>query len=96
MDIYSLASSTHSVIEYLERIDPQAAEAARMRYSCFDRCRAANIRPPTPQLIQCWAWDWSEGPRAPNEDLKALSSYEHELNLIAERASGASSAPFCY
>lgn len=37
MDIYSLASSTHSVIEYLQKIDSQAAEAARKRYSCFDR-----------------------------------------------------------
>lgn len=47
MDIYSLASSTHSVIEYLERIDPQAAEAARMRYSCFDRCIRGSQYPLT-------------------------------------------------
>jgi erythromycin esterase-like protein len=36
LDLYSLYTSIAEVIAYLERIDPQAAERARRRYSCFD------------------------------------------------------------
>ena len=36
LDLYSLHSSMKSVLDYLEKVDPNAAEAARNRYSCFD------------------------------------------------------------
>ncbi len=36
IDLYSLYTSVQEVIEYLERIDPDAAERARTRYSCFE------------------------------------------------------------
>jgi erythromycin esterase len=36
LDVYSLWDSMHAVIEYLERIDPALARAARRAYSCFD------------------------------------------------------------
>lgn len=36
LDLYSLYSSIHAVIAYLEKNDPQAAAAARQRYGCFD------------------------------------------------------------
>lgn len=36
MDLYSLFASMHEVLAYLQRVDPQAAERARYRYSCFD------------------------------------------------------------
>jgi erythromycin esterase-like protein/predicted phosphoribosyltransferase len=36
LDLYSLNSSIHEVIAYLERVDPGAAARARERYSCFD------------------------------------------------------------
>ena len=36
LDVYSLWDSMASVVEYLERIDPAAAKAARRAYSCFD------------------------------------------------------------
>lgn len=36
MDLYSLQSSIASVLRYLERVDPRAAERARGRYSCFE------------------------------------------------------------
>jgi erythromycin esterase-like protein len=36
LDLYSLHGSMEAVIEYLERTDPEAAERARRRYSCFD------------------------------------------------------------
>jgi erythromycin esterase len=37
LDVYSLWESMASVIEYLERIDPDAAREARRNYGCFDR-----------------------------------------------------------
>jgi erythromycin esterase-like protein len=37
LDLYSLNRSTECVIDHLERIAPEEAEAARLRYSCFDR-----------------------------------------------------------
>jgi erythromycin esterase-like protein/predicted phosphoribosyltransferase len=36
MDLYSLFTSMHEVLAYLDRIDPEAAQRARYRYSCFD------------------------------------------------------------
>jgi erythromycin esterase-like protein len=36
MDLYSLHTSIAVVLEYLGRIDPDAARRARYRYSCFD------------------------------------------------------------
>lgn len=35
LDVYSLGESIHAVIDYLERVDPHAAEAARRRYACL-------------------------------------------------------------
>lgn len=36
MDLYSLFTSMHEVLDYLQRTDPEAAQRARYRYSCFD------------------------------------------------------------
>lgn len=36
LDLYSLHSSMEAVLEYLEKIDPEAAKRARYRYSCFE------------------------------------------------------------
>jgi protein-L-isoaspartate(D-aspartate) O-methyltransferase len=35
LDLYSLYSSIRSVLEYLDRVDPRAAEVARRRYGCL-------------------------------------------------------------
>ncbi len=35
LDVYSLDESIHAVLDYLDRIDPQAAAAARARYGCL-------------------------------------------------------------
>lgn len=35
MDMYSLHTSAAAVIEYLEKVDPTAAQKARQRYGCF-------------------------------------------------------------
>jgi erythromycin esterase-like protein len=36
LDLYSLNASIRSVITYLDKVDPAAADRARARYSCFD------------------------------------------------------------
>ncbi|HEY0429431.1 MAG TPA: erythromycin esterase family protein [Pyrinomonadaceae bacterium] len=36
LDLYSLHASMKSVLEYLDKVDPEAARRARHRYSCFD------------------------------------------------------------
>ena len=36
LDLYSLHTSIEEVLKYLEKIDPEGAERARERYSCFD------------------------------------------------------------
>jgi erythromycin esterase-like protein/predicted phosphoribosyltransferase len=37
IDLYSLRTSIEAVLEYLARVDPAAARAARTRYACFDQ-----------------------------------------------------------
>ena len=36
LDLYSLHSSMAAVLEYLDKVDPAAAERARFRYRCFE------------------------------------------------------------
>ncbi|MFL5702674.1 MAG: erythromycin esterase family protein [Ktedonobacteraceae bacterium] len=36
LDLYSLYTSIEAVIAYLEQVDPEAAQRARTRYSCFE------------------------------------------------------------
>ena len=35
LDLYSLYNSIHTVLDYLDRVDPAAADRARQRYGCF-------------------------------------------------------------
>jgi erythromycin esterase-like protein len=37
LDLYSLRASMEAVVEYLDRVDPEEAQRARQRYSCFDQ-----------------------------------------------------------
>jgi len=37
LDVYSLNSSSKAVLEYLEKVDPRAAQKARRNYGCFQR-----------------------------------------------------------
>lgn len=39
LDLYSLYSSIQAVIDYLSKVDPEAAERARLRYTCFDHIK---------------------------------------------------------
>jgi erythromycin esterase-like protein len=36
MDLYSLYTSISAVLDYLDRVDPEAARRARFRYGCFE------------------------------------------------------------
>lgn len=36
LDLYSLFNSMEAVVEYLDRVDPEAAKRARYRYACFE------------------------------------------------------------
>src|SRR5438045_4156978 len=36
LDLYSLYTSAEAVIDYLEQVDPEAAQRARYRYACFE------------------------------------------------------------
>jgi erythromycin esterase-like protein len=36
LDLYSLRSSMEAVLQYLDRVDPEAANRVRGRYACFD------------------------------------------------------------
>jgi erythromycin esterase-like protein/predicted phosphoribosyltransferase len=40
LDLYSLHRSMREVINYLENVDPAAAQRARIRYACFDHASA--------------------------------------------------------
>ncbi|KAL4530470.1 hypothetical protein Ndes2526B_g02177 [Nannochloris sp. 'desiccata'] len=37
VDVYSMHSSAARVVEYLNRVDPEAAKRVQQRYECFDR-----------------------------------------------------------
>ncbi|MGZ6662384.1 MAG: erythromycin esterase family protein [Solirubrobacteraceae bacterium] len=37
LDLYSLHRSMEAVVEFLEDVDPEAAQRARQRYACFDQ-----------------------------------------------------------
>src|SRR5207245_7631603 len=36
LDLYSLYTSIENVIDYLDKVDPEAAKRARYRYGCFE------------------------------------------------------------
>ncbi|MDX6561967.1 MAG: hypothetical protein QOD65_1781 [Gaiellales bacterium] len=36
LDLYSMHASMEAVVEFLEQVDPEAAQRARERYACFD------------------------------------------------------------
>ena len=38
LDLYSLHASVKAVIQYLDKVDPAAAERARYHYGCLDHC----------------------------------------------------------
>jgi erythromycin esterase-like protein len=43
LDLYSLRASMQAVVRYLDDVDPEAAEFARSRYSCFDHVGGEGV-----------------------------------------------------
>ena len=37
LDLYSLHASARAVLDFLDKVDPEAAKRARYRYACFER-----------------------------------------------------------
>jgi erythromycin esterase-like protein len=50
LDLYSLYRSIHEVVDYLERVDPEAAARARERYACLERSIGVIYRPRSERL----------------------------------------------
>ncbi|MET8871469.1 erythromycin esterase family protein [Nocardia sp. NPDC004604] len=44
LDLYSLDRSMHEVVDYLDRVDPQAAQRAKSRYACFDHVVGDDVQ----------------------------------------------------
>lgn len=44
LDLYSLRASMDAVVDYLDSVDPAAADAARQRYACFDTVQGEGQR----------------------------------------------------
>lgn len=42
LDLYSLRSSVEAVVQYLDKVDPDAARRARQHYSCFEHCDSGD------------------------------------------------------
>jgi erythromycin esterase-like protein len=42
LDLYSMYSSMRAVVDYLEKVDPDAARRARFRYGCFEDFREST------------------------------------------------------
>lgn len=67
LDLYSLHRSMQEVVDYLDNVDPVAAQRARERYACFDRTSRPTTASPTgmPRLSapECpvngrWSTSW--------------------------------------
>jgi len=70
LDLYSLNTSIQAVIDYLSKVDPEAAERARKRYSCFDHF---DFDP------QVYGYLISEGLKKPcvNEAIEQILELQH-------------------
>lgn len=75
LDLYSLHASIEAVINYLVRIDPQAAEEARRHYACLDH---AGREP------QYYGYDISLGTRPSCQD--EVDSVVGQLMVLRQRA----------
>jgi erythromycin esterase-like protein/predicted phosphoribosyltransferase len=76
LDLYSLHRSMSEVIAYLEGIDPEAADRARERYSCFDHFG------PDPQV---YAYEAGIGGAEPCEQ-QAIEQLRELQERVADRA----------
>ncbi len=88
MDLYSLHRSMQAVIAYLERNDPEGAERARARYSCFDRFQ--------PQDPQHYGMATTWGVEEPCEDavVQQLLELQRRAHELARGGPGAADEHF--
>jgi erythromycin esterase-like protein len=73
LDVYSLWDSMAAVVQYLEKVDPEAARNARRAYSCFD---------PYQSDAQEYAWATALALQACEDDVI------HMLRTLRERIGG--------
>jgi erythromycin esterase-like protein/predicted phosphoribosyltransferase len=78
LDLYSLYRSMEEVVSFLDDVDPDAAERARERYSCFDHFS----RDP-----QVYAYETGLGGAEPCED-QAVAELIEVRNMAADAAAG--------
>src|SRR5688500_4234173 len=65
LDVYSLWESMHSIIDYLQKIDPEAAKAAQRAYMCFE---------PYGEDVQAYAWATTMVPTTCEDEVIQLLS----------------------
>lgn len=68
MDLYGLHASIDAVLNYLDKVDPDAAKRARLRYACFDHLAASRR---STVMLPLWA-RWNP---ARTQLSKSLSRY---------------------
>jgi erythromycin esterase-like protein len=80
LDLYSLYTSIDAVIEYLDRVDPDAAARARNRYACFDGASGE-------EQSQRYGWEVSLGTRPSCEDeaIRSLLEMQRQAAEYARR-----------
>ncbi len=72
LDVYSLWESMESILSYLEKRDPQAAETARQAYQCFE---------PYGEDVQSYAWSTRLVPEnCEDEVIKLLLEMQQRMN----------------
>jgi erythromycin esterase-like protein len=102
LDVYSLWDSLQGVIGYLERVDPEAVEAARRAYGCFE---------PYGESAQEYARATAFVPTSSSHEVVGLLSelrrkireypddpearFDAEQNALVARAPKRTTAPWC-
>ena len=94
LDVYSLWESMAAVIDYLDRIDPDAAQTARRAYGCFDRfhgdaeeyARTTALTPTTcePDVVQMLATLRANAPEYLDDGREAYFSAEQNASVAID------------
>jgi erythromycin esterase-like protein len=78
LDLYSMNTSIHAVIDYLDKVDPVAAERARERYGCLDHFMD------DPQAYG-YATESGLADSCENEIVAQLRDIQHKAQMYQER-----------
>jgi erythromycin esterase-like protein len=87
LDLYSLYGSIEAVVQYLEKVDPEAARRARQRYACFEHFK---------QDSQAYGYATSFGVAEPCEDavIAQLVELRQRAGELAQRDGRAADEEF--